>query len=102
MRATIQGRVLAEASDDEIVMIEGNVYFPPGTVAHELLSESETPYVCPWKGRSQYFNAVIDGKVVEDVGWSYPTPLTSAVERVGRDFSDFVAFSPFVTVDSHG
>jgi uncharacterized protein (DUF427 family) len=55
--------------------------------------------VHPWKGRSLYFNADIDGEVVADVSWSYPTIHARAVDRVGRDFSNFVAFSPVVTVD---
>ncbi|MGX1676092.1 DUF427 domain-containing protein [Streptomyces sp. NPDC055400] len=52
MRATDRGQVLAEASVDETVVIKGKVRFPPKAVVQELLSESETPYVCPWKGRS--------------------------------------------------
>ncbi|WP_030899200.1 DUF427 domain-containing protein [Streptomyces sp. NRRL F-5126] len=98
MRATMNGRVLAEAPDDETIAIEGNVYFPPGSVTHALLSESDTPYFCPWKGRSQYFDATIGDKRVDDVAWSYPDPLAGAIGIVGQDFSGYVAFSPGVAV----
>ncbi|GAA3898397.1 DUF427 domain-containing protein [Streptomyces sp. NPDC003737] len=98
MKATMHGHVLAEAPDDETIVIEGNVYFPPTTVLHDLLSESDTQYTCPWKGRSQYFNATIDDKQVRDVAWSYPDLRASAIDVVGRDFSGYVAFSPGVVV----
>ncbi|MET8647861.1 DUF427 domain-containing protein [Streptomyces sp. NPDC004675] len=100
MKATMDGHVLAEAPDDETIVIEGNVYFPPNTVMPGLLTESDTPYTCPWKGRSQYFNATIGDKRVDDVAWSYPELHASAIEVVGRDFSGYVAFSPGVAVSS--
>ncbi len=89
--AVLNGTVLAEASDDEIVMIEGNVYFPPSAIKEGVLTESTTPYTCPWKGEAQYFT-VLDGQPYPDRAWSYPTPYPSAIERVGRDFSGYVAF----------
>ncbi|GAA3812670.1 DUF427 domain-containing protein [Streptomyces chiangmaiensis] len=98
MKATMDGHVLAEAPDDETIVIEGNVYFPPTAVIHGLLSESDTQCTCPWKGRSQYFDATIGDKRVGDVAWSYPDPRASAIEVVGRDFSGYVAFSPGVAV----
>ncbi|MFJ8613538.1 DUF427 domain-containing protein [Streptomyces sp. NPDC093675] len=100
MRATIQGRTLAEAPADETITIEGRTYFPPSSVAHELLDESDTPYVCPWKGRCQYFNAVVGNDILHDVAWTYPDPLPSAIAKVGTDFSDYVAFAPDIAVGS--
>jgi uncharacterized protein (DUF427 family) len=99
VKASLQGHVLAEAPDDEVVIIEGNAYFPPSAVTRGVLSESQTPYVCPWKGRCQYFDAAVDGKAAADAAWSCPTPLDSAVQRVGSDFEGFVAFSLVVTVE---
>ncbi|KOV98015.1 DUF427 domain-containing protein [Streptomyces sp. MC1] len=98
MKATVDGHVLAEAPDEETIVIEGNVYFPPSAVKHGLLSESDTEYVCPWKGHSQYFDATISGKRVSDVAWSYPDLLADAIEIVGQDFSGYIAFSPRVDV----
>jgi uncharacterized protein (DUF427 family) len=98
MRATIDGTVIAEATEDELVRIEGNWYFPPSAVAPGALTESPTPYHCPWKGDCQYFDVVTPGGTTADGAWSYPVLKPSAVERVGRDFAGYVAFSPGVTV----
>jgi uncharacterized protein (DUF427 family) len=99
MRASFRGQVLAEAPKSETIQIEGNVYFPPGAVMRHLLRESDTPYTCPWKGVSQYYDAVLEEGVAHDVGWSYPELLPSAIRAVGRDFSGYVAFSPKVTIE---
>ncbi|WP_274645468.1 hypothetical protein [Microbacterium sp. C7(2022)] len=34
----------------------------------------------------------------KDAAWSYPTPYPSAFDRVGKDFSVYVAFAPGVTI----
>lgn len=99
MRAVFRGETLAEAPEKATIRIEGNVYFPPSAVASHLLRESATPYTCPWKGASQYYDAVLEIGVAHDIGWSYPEPPPSAITAVGRDFSGYVAFSPKVTVE---
>lgn len=90
--ATLNGTVIAEASDDDIIMIEGNVYFPPSAVKEGYLTTSPTPYTCPWKGECQYFTVTVDGQAYPDRAWSYPHPYESAIPKVGKDFSDYVAF----------
>ncbi len=90
--ATLNGTVIAEASDDEVAHIEGNVYFPPSSVKTEFLQDSPTPYTCPWKGEAQYFSVGQDGTWLQDRAWSYPHPYPTAFDRVGKDFSGFVAF----------
>lgn len=92
MKAVLNGTVVAEAPEDDLISIEGNWYFPPSSVKPGVLSESPTPYTCPWKGACQYFS-VSDGEVdLQDRAWSYPTPMPTAIEKVGRDFSGYVAF----------
>lgn len=98
MRATLGDTVLAEAPDDDIIRIEGNAYFPPGSVDRRFLQESPTPYTCPWKGECQYFDVVVDGKTLKDRAWAYPRPYPTAFERVGADFSGYVAFWKEVVV----
>jgi uncharacterized protein (DUF427 family) len=98
MRATIDGTVIATAPESDLIKIEGNWYFPPSTVTEGVLSESPTPYTCPWKGACQYFDVVTPSGTRKDGAWSYPVLYPSAVERVGRDFAGYVAFSPGVTV----
>lgn len=92
MKAVVDGTVVAEAPKEDLVSIEGNWYFPPSSVVGDLLEPSPTPYTCPWKGPCQYFTVVVDGQRLADRAWSYPHLLPGAVERVGKDFTDYVAF----------
>lgn len=98
MRATLNDTVIAEADESDLIHIEGNWYFPPSSVNFELLKESPTPYTCPWKGECQYYTVVADGTELPDRAWTYPNPYPSGIERVGKDFSDYVAFWKEVTV----
>lgn len=92
MKAVLNDTIIAEAPTDELVRIEGNWYFPPSSVHAEYLEPSDTPYTCPWKGECQYFSVRDGGTVLQDRAWSYPHPYPTAIERVGHDFSDYVAF----------
>lgn len=90
--ATLNGTVIADASEEDVIHIEGNVYFPPSSVKQEFLQDSPTPYTCPWKGECQYFTVNVDGQAFPDRAWAYPTPYATGIERVGKDFSNYVAF----------
>jgi len=92
MKAVVAGTVVAEATAADIISIEGNSYFPPGSLAEGVLTPSATPYTCPWKGPAQYWDLRTPGATVSDGAWSYPDLKPSAVERVGRDFAGYVAF----------
>jgi uncharacterized protein (DUF427 family) len=82
MRATWKGAVLAES--DETVVVEGNHYFPAGSVNREYFRESETHTVCPWKGTASYYDVVVDGETNADAAWYYPEPKDAAREIEGR------------------
>jgi uncharacterized protein (DUF427 family) len=90
--ATLNGTVIAQADEADVLHIEGNVYFPPSSVKKEYLVESPTPYTCPWKGECQYFSVKNGDDLLQDRAWSYPHPYPTAFDRVGKDFSDYVAF----------
>ncbi|WP_427168897.1 DUF427 domain-containing protein (plasmid) [Streptomyces sp. C1-1] len=92
MKALVGETVVAEAASEAVVRIEGNTYFPPGSVTADTLRDSPTPYICPWKGKAQYHDVVAGETVLRDGAWSYPNIKESAVTRVGRDFSGYVAF----------
>lgn len=98
MQATLNGTVLAEAADDQLIEIEGNWYFPPDSVREGVLVESETPYRCPWKGDCQYFDVHANGEVLTDRAWSYPEPIPASFDVVGKDYSNYVAFWQEVVV----
>ena len=99
-QAVLNGVVVAEAAENEVVHIEGNVYFPPTAVNDALIQTSRTPYNCPWKGDAQYFSVADGATWLQDRAWSYPTPLASAITRVGQDFSGYIAFWKDVSVRS--
>ena len=61
--ATWNGTVIAES--DDIVTVEGNAYFPREAVRDEVLRDSATHTVCPWKGTASYFSVEVDGQARE-------------------------------------
>ena len=92
MKAVLNDTVIAEAPQEDLIHIEGNWYFPPESVDSSLLVASDTPYTCPWKGECQYFSVKHGDTLLQDRAWSYPTPYPSSFKRVGKDYSDYVAF----------
>lgn len=92
MKVTIDGTVVAEAPDADLISIEGNYYFPPSSLQSELFRDSATPYNCPWKGDAQYHDVSAGGSTHHDAAWSYPHPYPASFDRVGQDYSGYVAF----------
>lgn len=91
-RALWKGKVIAESDTYETV--EGNIYFPPGSVREEHLKPSPTHTVCGWKGTASYYNVVVDGEENRDAAWYYPEPKEAAA-----NIKDHVAFWRGVTVE---
>ena len=91
-RATWNGAVVAES--DDIEMVEGNVYFPPGAVRTESLRATDTHTVCWWKGTASYYTVVVNGAENPDAAWYYPHASDAAKHVEG-----FVAFWNGVTVE---
>ncbi len=98
MKAAIGSTVVAEAPTDELVKIEGNWYFPPSSLTDGVFEKSPTEYHCPWKGDTQYWNVGTGDDVLPDGGWSYPEPIPASFDRVGQDYSGYVAFDRTVTL----
>ncbi|KAI0057857.1 DUF427-domain-containing protein [Artomyces pyxidatus] len=81
VQATVNGTVIAESTNT--VFVEGNHYFPLEDIKSDVLSQSQTTYVCPLKGDASYFNATVDGRKIDDIAWVYPNP-TSKVQIKGH------------------
>lgn len=92
MKAIIDGAVVADAPETDLISIEGNYYFPPSSISAGALSDSPTPYTCPWKGVCQYHDISANGVSHHDAAWSYPDPYPTSFDRVGRDYSGYIAF----------
>ena len=98
MKAIWNGIVVAEAPHEDLIFIERNWYFPPGSIKQEYFRKSSTPYNCPWKGDCQYFDVGQGSEWSHDSAFSYPNPLASAIRTVKKDFSNYIAFWRDVTV----
>ena len=82
MKATWNGATIAESEDT--VVVEGNHYFPPGSVRAEYLRDSDTHTTCPWKGLASYKSIEVDGQFNADAAWYYPEPKDAAAEIKDR------------------
>jgi uncharacterized protein (DUF427 family) len=92
MKAIIDDAVVADAPQSDLIPIEGNYYFPPSSISPGMLSDSATPYTCPWKGVAQYHDISVGSSTHHDAAWSYPDPYPTSFDRVGQDYSRYVAF----------
>ena len=66
------------AESDDIVVVEGNRYFPRESLREDVLRPSEKHMVCPWKGRASYYSLELGGQISPDAVWYYPEPKPDA------------------------
>ncbi len=92
MKAVWNNTVVAEAPKDELIRIEGNWYFPPSSLTRDYFLASDHHTTCFWKGEASYYDVVVDGRKNEFGAWFYPTPMAGSIEKVKKDFTDYVAF----------
>ena len=78
VKIVLGGEVVAETTD-AMFAFEGNhplrFYIPEKDVRMDLLSSTETTSVCPYKGRSSYYSAIVNGKAYDDIAWCYRETL---------------------------
>jgi uncharacterized protein (DUF427 family) len=91
-KAVWRGKILAES--DRFETVEGNVYFPPGSLNRQYFKASSTTTICPWKGTAHYYTVVIEGQENPDAAWYYPSPKPAAAA-----IKDHVAFWLGVVVE---
>ena len=92
MKAFWKNEVLAEAPQEDLIRIEGNWYFPPASIKKEFFRDSPLHTTCVWKGEASYYTVTVHGEENADAAWYYPSPKDGSIERVERDFSNYVAF----------
>ncbi|HEU4558554.1 MAG TPA: DUF427 domain-containing protein [Longimicrobium sp.] len=81
-KATWNGETIAESDVFEVV--EGNIYFPRDTVRSDVLRDSDTHTICPWKGTASYYTLAVNGKENPDAAWYYPDPKPEAANIAGH------------------
>jgi len=83
---SIDGVVLAE-SDKPTMLFETGApsrhYLPMTDVNMSLLEPSTTQSSCPYKGDARFWSVSIDGRVEQDIAWSYRTPTPEATPIAG-------------------
>ena len=80
-KATWEGAVLAES--DDIVVVEGNKYFPADALRREFFKPSNQTTICPWKGTANYYDVQVNGKTNAAAAWYYAEPYDAAKEING-------------------
>jgi uncharacterized protein (DUF427 family) len=58
--------------------LEPRLYVHPDLVRVDL-TRSQLETYCPYKGTATYWNAVVDGRVLPDVAWSYEDALPESI-----------------------
>lgn len=99
MKAAWNNQVIAEANKDDLIRIEGNWYFPPESINKEFFKPSSEHTTCFWKGESNYYDIDIAGQVNAGAAWYYPKPMGGSIERVKKDFTNYVAFWRGVSIE---
>src|SRR6056297_1047468 len=96
--ATWNDKIIAKADQSDLVYIEGGWYFPPSSVNKDFLEDSELTTECFWKGTANYYN-LVDGDTKEaNIAWYYADPKEGSESKVGKDFANYIAFYPQVTI----
>ena len=90
-QAIWNGTVIADSETTSTV--EGNHYFPAGSVRWELLEDNDRQTVCHWKGTASYYDIVVGDTTNRAAAWQYRDPSAAAADIKGH-----VAFGGGVTV----
>ena len=77
MARVVRGNTLL-AESDQVVEVEGTLYFPIDSIRAELFEPIDQTTVCPWKGTASYYDIVVDDERVAGAAWSYPDPKDAA------------------------
>jgi uncharacterized protein (DUF427 family) len=78
MKAIWNGVTIAQS--DDMVVVEGNQYFPMSSMNREYVTFSNHKTTCPWKGQASYVSLLVDGELNTDAGWYYADPKHAAEE----------------------
>ena len=92
VRALFEGHELADSASALRLEEPGHepvYYFPREDVQMSVLKRNDRASVCPWKGKASWYTIMRDGKIVEDVAWSYEAPRAGASIIEG-----YIAFMP--------
>ena len=81
MKAIWNDTVIAQS--DTTVVLEGNHYFPEGSLNPDYVTFSNHHTMCAWKGQASYYSLLVNGEMNTDAVWYYPNPKPEAEEIKG-------------------
>ncbi|KAF2014831.1 DUF427-domain-containing protein [Aaosphaeria arxii CBS 175.79] len=87
IKVTLEGVTLADCSNPLFLLetsLRPRYYLSPTSVMWEYLTKSETETYCPYKGKANYYNVNIKGKVYKDLVWYYTYPTAESVTIAGH------------------
>lgn len=87
VRVSVEGRTVADSRQPVLLFETGlptRYYLPREDVDSDLLVPSETTSRCPYKGKAWYCGVEADGKLHEDLVWTYPEPEPAVEKIAGR------------------
>ncbi len=93
MKAIWHDTVIAES--DDIVVLEGNHYFPISSLNRDCITFSNHHTMCSWKGQASYYSLLVNGEMNTDAAWYYPEPKNEA-----DSIKDRVAFWKGVKIEA--
>jgi uncharacterized protein (DUF427 family) len=87
VEALFEGHLIAR-SEDVLMLAEANyppvAYFPRADVEMSVFAKTEHTTHCPYKGEASYYSLERDGRVAENVAWSYEDPYPAMAAITGR------------------
>ena len=87
VRIEFDGRLLAESLRAMLLFETGlptRYYLPRGDVRMDLLHPTSTRTWCAYKGEAAYWSLDLGDRTVEDLVWTYETPLSDAGAVINR------------------
>jgi uncharacterized protein (DUF427 family) len=75
------------AQAKECPVVEGNIYFAPGSLDRKCFRSSAPAATCSWIGVAHYYDLVVEGVENRAAAWYYPRPKSAAAAT-----KDHVAF----------
>jgi uncharacterized protein (DUF427 family) len=86
VRVEVDGITIAESTKPTLLFETGlpvRYYLPKTDVRMDLLTPTETASHCPYKGQASYWSLALGETLVQDLAWSYRTPLPESQKIAG-------------------
>jgi uncharacterized protein (DUF427 family) len=86
VRVEVDGVTVAESTKPTLLLETGlpaRYYLPKTDVRMDLLAPTPTSSHCPYKGQADYWSLLLGDKTIEDIAWSYRTPLPESQKIAG-------------------